>query len=64
MIFSPIVGIMLESVGRKNSIIFGFIILVVSTMAMSVTVYCKDDILFLVLMIIARFIQGIGDMWV
>jgi MFS family permease len=64
LLFSPIVGHMLEKVGRKNSILFGFAVIVLATLSLSMTVLIENDFTFLLVSIIARFIQGMGDMWV
>ena len=64
LIFSPIVGLMLEKLGRKNSIMIGFIVTIVSTMGLACTEFIEDDSLYLYLSIAIRFIQGMGDMWV
>ena len=37
LIFSPFVGIMLERLGRKNSIMIGFVIVVLATVALGLT---------------------------
>jgi MFS family permease len=55
---------MLERLGRKNSIIIGFVVVVLATSALALTVLIEDDSIFLIVSIIARFIQGMGDMWV
>lgn len=56
MIFSPIVGAMLERLGRKNSIMIGFVVVVIATIALALTVLIEDDMTFLIVTIIARFI--------
>jgi MFS family permease len=37
LIFSPIVGIMLEKLGRKNSIILGFGVVILATLGLAAT---------------------------
>lgn len=63
LLFSPLVGMMLESLGRKNSIIYGFILVIISTIALALTSLIKNDTAFLAASITARFIMGMGDMW-
>ena len=64
LIFSPIVGVILEKWGRKNCIMVGFVVVVTATMFLALTQFIEDDNMFLILSIVARFIQGMGDMWV
>lgn len=64
LIFSPVVGHMLEKVGRKTSIIFGFTVLVLASLLIAFTAFIENDIAYLLLAMLARVVQGIGDMWV
>ena len=64
LIFSPLVGLMLDRLGRKNSIMIGFVVVVLATTCQALTVFIEDDYVFLAMSILARFIQGMGDMWV
>ena len=64
MIFSPIVGSLLEKLGRKNAAMIGFIIVVIATAGMGLTALIENDQAFLWASIIIRFIQGMGDMWI
>lgn len=54
---------MLERLGRKNSIILGFIVVIIATSGLAATQYIEDDRTFLYVSIGARFVQGMGDMW-
>jgi MFS family permease len=55
---------MLERLGRKNSIMIGFVVVVAATVTLGLTQHIENDNYFLITSIIARFIQGMGDMWV
>ena len=56
LIFSPVVGLMLERLGRKNSIMIGFVVTVLATISLALTVLIEDDYTFLVVSIVARFV--------
>jgi len=56
LIFSPIVGQMLEKMGRKNSILIGFIILILASIGIACTYFIENDKIFLIASVIARFI--------
>ncbi len=64
MIFSPIVGLLLEKLGRKNAALLGFVIVVVATFGMGLTALIVNDYAFLYVSIVIRFVQGVGDMWI
>lgn len=64
MIFSPIVGSLLEKLGRKNAALIGFVIVVIATVGMGLTAFIVNDNAFLYASIVIRFIQGMGDMWI
>ena len=55
---------MLEKLGRKNSIMIGFVLVVLSTVALGLCQFIADDYIFLGASIAARFVQGLGDMWI
>lgn len=55
---------MLERLGRKNSIMIGFVVVITSTVGIGLTQHIRDDKIFLIVSICARFFQGMGDMWV
>jgi MFS family permease len=61
LIFSPIIGNVLERWGRKNIIVAGFITITIGTVMMGLTDFIENDITYLVLAIVCRFIQGAGD---
>lgn len=63
MIFSPVAGALLERLGRKNSIILGFVIVILATIGMAATQLINDKATYFYVSIVARFIQGMGDMW-
>jgi len=56
--------LMLEKLGRKNSIMIGFVVTIASTMGLACCEFIEDDSMYLYLSIAIRFIQGMGDMWV
>jgi MFS family permease len=64
LIFSPIVGSLLEKLGRKNAALIGFVIVVVATACMGLTAIIENEQVFLYTSIFIRFIQGMGDMWI
>jgi|LauGreDrversion4_2_1035121.scaffolds.fasta_scaffold875007_1 MFS family permease len=64
LIFSPFVGAMLESLGRKKSILLGFIVVIAASIGIACTYFLENDRLYLWSFVVARFVQGLGDMWV
>eukprot|EP00347_Sterkiella_histriomuscorum_P011555 403372011 len=63
-LLSPVVGIFLERIGRKNSIISGFVVMTISTIGLGLTQHIEDDWWYLAICIIVRFLQGLGDIQV
>ncbi len=62
VLFSTSIGGSMNKVGRKNYIIIGFILMIVSTVAFGALFYLDKESkwTFFVLALISRFIQGIG----
>jgi Na+/melibiose symporter-like transporter len=60
-IFSMIVPILSQRFGRKNVIVVGYLIVVLSTAALSFTYYIDDAQKYLMTAIGCRLIQGVGD---
>ncbi len=46
LIFSPIIGLLLDKFGRKTIIILGFIIITIATVALALLDFVKADITF------------------
>eukprot|EP00347_Sterkiella_histriomuscorum_P000894 403374114 len=65
-IFSPIVGHYLQKMGRKNAIIYGIIIMAVSTTLNGVISLVDADMpqAFFWASMVARFFQGMGDAFI
>jgi MFS family permease len=61
LIFSPVIGSILDKFGRKTIIILGYIIITVATVALALLDFVKADMTFFYLALVIRFIQGIGD---
>lgn len=61
LIFSPVIGSLLDKYGRKTIIVLGFLIITIGTVALAFLDYVKDDMTFFYLALVIRFIQGIGD---
>lgn len=61
LIFSPIIGSLLDKYGRKTIIVLGFLIITIGTVALAFLDFVKDDMTFFYLALVIRFIQGIGD---
>jgi MFS family permease len=61
LITSPLVGLLLQKVGRKNFIIIGNICMIASSVGFGLTVYIDNDIAFFVVSVLLRTIQGFGD---
>ena len=64
LIFSPIIGSLLDKFGRKTIIVLGFIIITIGTVALALLDFVKDGMTFFYLALVVRFIQGIGDQFV
>ena len=60
-LLSPIIGNFLEKFGRKNVILSGFLTITIGTVLLALTDFIKDDIIFMIVAIICRFLQGAGD---
>ena len=60
-ILAPIVPILTQKYGRKNVILFGYLIVVLSTCALSFTAFIKDPTVYMWTAIACRFMQGCGD---
>ena len=56
MIFSPIIGSLLDKYGRKTIIVLGFLIITIGTVALAFLDYVKDDMTFFYLALVIRFI--------
>eukprot|EP00347_Sterkiella_histriomuscorum_P003211 403365165 len=61
LIFSPFIGKNLNAVGRKNTILIGEIIMIISTVALGATQYITNQDWYLYTSLLLRFIQGIGS---
>lgn len=60
-LFSMIVPILSQKFGRKNVILVGYIIVVVSTAALSFTAFLNDAKQYFYFAIGCRLMQGVGD---
>ena len=56
LIFSPIIGSLLDKYGRKTIIVLGFLIITIGTVALAFLDYVKDDMTFFYLALVIRFI--------
>jgi MFS family permease len=69
-IFSPIIGLLLEKLGRKNIIVWGFVIITLGTVGLGLCDLIpgqgtdSGDLWFFIAALICRFIQGTGDQFV
>ena len=69
-ICSPIIGVILEKMGRKNIIVAGFTIITIGTCSLGLCDLIsgkneeKGDQLFFYLAVLCRLIQGVGDQFV
>jgi MFS family permease len=67
LIFSPVIGVILEKLGRKNIIVWGFAIITSGTLGLGLCDLIpwknetKGDYLYFGAALLFRFIQGIGD---
>ena len=70
LIFSPVIGVILEKLGRKNIIVWGFAIITSGTLGLGLCDLIpwknetKGDYLYFGAALLFRFIQGIGDQFV
>jgi MFS family permease len=64
LIFSPIIGSLLDKYGRKTIIVLGFLIITIGTVALALLDFVADDTAFFYSALVVRFIQGIGDQFV
>ena len=55
------IGKYLDRVGRKNAIILGDILLIVTTIGLGATAWVEDPVWYLVASIACRFMQGLGN---
>ncbi|CDW79392.1 permeases of the major facilitator superfamily [Stylonychia lemnae] len=75
-ILAPLVGVQLERIGKKNSIIIGFVIMVteiikfintcqvLSTIGLALTAFIEDDWWYFGICNVVRLLQGLGDIGV
>ena len=61
LIFSPVIGSLVDKYGRKTIIVLGFLIITIGTVALALLDFVEDDMTFFYLALVIRFIQGIGD---
>ena len=61
LIFSPIIGSLLDKFGRKTIIVLGFLIITIGTVALALLDFVSNATTFFYLALVIRFIQGIGD---
>jgi len=66
LIAAPFVGAFLGKIGRKTTIVIGYILIILATIGFGLLAYVPDnnDVPFFVLGLIFRFIQGAGDSFV
>lgn len=43
LLFSPVIGLMLERLGRKTSIIIGFVVVIAASVGIACTSYIEND---------------------
>jgi len=62
LLLSTTIGASMNKVGRKNYIIIGFILMIISTAGFGALYYIpiENDEIFFVGALLSRFIQGIG----
>jgi MFS family permease len=56
LIFSPVIGSLLDKYGRKTIIILGFLIITFGTVALALLDFVKDDMTFFYSALVIRFI--------
>ena len=56
LIFSPIIGSLLDKFGRKTIIVLGFLIITIGTVALALLDFVRDDMTFFYLALVIRFI--------
>eukprot|EP00347_Sterkiella_histriomuscorum_P005636 403355840 len=61
LITSPLIGMSLSNVGRKNYIIIGYISCIIASTGFGLLVYIENDITFFIVSIFLRILQGFGD---
>ena len=61
IIFAPFNSIIKNKMGSKNTILFGFLLMTLTTFGLGFISYSKDAKLFLGVSIFLRFFQGMGD---
>jgi MFS family permease len=61
LICSPIISMTMAKVGRKNFILIGNLAQIFSSLALGLLVYVKNDMVFYIISLALRFMQGFGD---
>jgi MFS family permease len=61
LLLSPFIGNSLEKFGRKNVILSGFMTITVGSVLLALTDFIEDDLTYMIVAIICRFLQGAGD---
>ena len=61
LVCSPIISMTMGKVGKKNFILIGNLAQIFSSVGFGLLVYIKNDMVFFVMSIILKFMQGFGD---
>ena len=58
---APLIGGNIKNHGRKNTVLFGVIVMTFSTLMFGMGGFCNDALTFFIVSFIARTFQGMGD---
>jgi len=54
LVASPLIGGHMQNIGRKNTVIFGVVVMTLATLMYSMGGYCKNELAFFIVSLIAR----------
>jgi MFS family permease len=60
LVTAPLIGIFVNSIGRKNCICGGIMVMILSTVSFGFATYFTNVYAFYSVSMIARFLQGVG----
>jgi MFS family permease len=61
LVTAPLIGDRLNSLGRKNSLLIGILVMTLATLTFGMAGYSHNAQVFFIISMIGRIFQGVGD---
>lgn len=61
LVTAPLIGDRLNSIGRKNSLLIGILVMTLATLTFGMAGYSDNAQIFFTISMIGRIFQGVGD---